>query len=83
MLAEVWKGETKARQETVDWLLPFLTLAYQPLTDAELQDYIDFSETPAGKKVNAAMFAAFDQMFATISQDLGRTVARQMAGQDI
>lgn len=83
MLAEVWKGEPKAREETVGWLFPFLTLAYQPLSDAELQAYIDFSETPAGKKVNAAMFAAFDQMFNTISEDLGRTVARQMKGQDI
>lgn len=83
MLNEVWAGEAKAREETVVWLFPFLTMAYQPLSDAELQAYIDFSDTPAGRKVNAAMFAAFDKMFDTISEQLGRTVARQMKGQDI
>lgn len=83
MIDQVWSGEPEARKETVDWLFPFLTLAYQPLSDDELQAYIDFSMTPAGRKINAAMFAAFDQMFDGISEELGRTVARQMNGEDI
>jgi hypothetical protein len=83
MLDEVWRGEAEARDQTVDWLFPFLTLAYQPLTDAELQAYVDFSDTAAGRKVNAAMFAAFDSMFDRISEELGRAVALQMKGQDI
>lgn len=83
MLDEVWRGEAEAREQTVDWLFPFLTLAYQPLTDAELQAYVDFSDTAAGRRVNAAMFAAFDSMFDRISEDLGRAVALQMQGQDI
>jgi hypothetical protein len=83
MLNSVWAEEAKAREETVKWLFPFLALAYQPLSDADLQAYIDFSQTMAGRRVNAAMFVAFDAVFDDISQELGRAVARQMEGQDI
>lgn len=83
MVEQVWASEPEVRAETETWLFPFLNLAYQPLTDAELQAYIDFSETAQGKALNAAMFQAFDKMFDTISHDLGRAFARQMQGQDI
>lgn len=83
MLAEVWGQEDQVRKDTVDWLFPFLALAYGPLSDAELQSYIDFSATPAGQKLNTALFAAFDAVFVRISRDLGRAVAHQIAGEDI
>lgn len=83
MLADVWGQEADVRAETEDWLFPFLALAYQPLTDEELDTYVVFSETPAGQRMNAALFAAFDEVFTAISQDLGRAVAIQLQGQDI
>ena len=83
MLSDVWGQEPDIRTETVDWLFPFLALAYGPLSDADLQSYTDFSRTPAGKKMNTALFAAFDAVFVQISRDLGRAVAHQMTGDDI
>lgn len=83
MLADVWGQEAEVRADTEDWLFPFLSLAYQPMSDADLDAYIAFSETPAGKALNAALFAAFDKVFIEISQDLGRGVARQLQGEDI
>lgn len=83
MLTDVWSQEPQVRAETEEWLFSYLALAYQPLSDAELADYQAFSETPAGQKVNAALFVAFNQMFRTISHDLGRAAARQMQGEDI
>lgn len=83
MLAQVWGGEPDTRAEMVGWLFPFLTLAYQPLSDAELQDYVAFSETPAGRRVNAAMFQAFDALFNQVSRDLGRAFGRTLQGNDI
>ena len=83
MLSEVWGQEAEIRSETEGWLFPFLNLAYQPVSDADLEAYIAFSETVAGQRLNAAMFAAFDRIFLTISRDLGRAAARQIAGQDI
>jgi hypothetical protein len=83
MLAEVWAQEGDIRADTADWVYPFLMLAYQPLSDKDFDKYIAFSETPAGTKANAAIFAAFDEMFVELSQDLGREAARLMQGEDI
>ena len=83
MLADVWGQESDIRTETEAWLFPFLALAYAPLSDADLQGYTDFSRTPAGQRMNTALFAAFDAVFVQISRDLGRAVAHQMTGDDI
>ncbi|MGQ0567813.1 MAG: DUF2059 domain-containing protein [Gemmobacter sp.] len=83
MLSDVWAQETQIRDETEAWLYPFMALAYGPLSEAELRGYTDFSRTPAGRKLNAALFAAFDAVFVQISRDLGRAAARQMIGDDI
>lgn len=83
MLADVWGQEADIRTETESWLMPYLALAYKPLTPADLDAYIAFSESPVGQKMNAAMFAAFDKVFTRISLDLGRAAARQIQGSDI
>ena len=83
MLSDVWGQEPSIRQETEDWLFPFLSLAYQPLPDADLDAYTAFSETPAGQRMNAALFVAFDAVFTQISYDLGVAAAIQMQGDDI
>ncbi len=83
MLADVWGQEPDVRAETADWLFPYMMLAYQPLSEQDLDAYIAFSETPAGQKLNAALFSAFDSVFTRISYDLGRAAAGQMQGQDI
>lgn len=83
MLAEVWGQEPEVRAETEDWLFPYLVLAYQPLPDEDLAAYIAFSESSEGRALNAALFAAFDVVFTSISADLGRAVAQRMQGDDI
>ena len=83
MLAEVWGQEPDIRRDTIEWLYPFLAVAYQSLTDAELERYIAFSQTEAGQKINAAIFVAFDAVMVKISADLGQAAGRLMEGQDI
>jgi hypothetical protein len=83
MLTDVWGQEADVRQQTTDWLFSYLTLAYGPLEDEELEAYLAFSESGAGQILNAALFAAFDDVFTPISRALGVAVARQMQGQDI
>ena len=68
---------------TGGWLLTFLGLAYQPLSDADLDAYIAFSETPAGQVLNRAQFAAFDALFAEVSHRLGVAAAGHLAGEDL
>ncbi len=83
MLADVWGGERAVRAQTTEWLYSYFALAYQPLDDGDLLEYTDFWRSPAGKKTNAALFAAFDELFTGISGELGRATARQLQGDDI
>jgi hypothetical protein len=83
MLSDVWAQEDSVRSDTEDWLYPFLALAYGPMSDADLDAYIAFSETKAGKQLNAALFAAFDDVFTEISGALGLAAAGQLQGEDI
>lgn len=83
MLSEVWAQEADLRKETVDWLFPYLNLAYGSLTPEEMQAYVAFSDTAAGRKANAVIFAAFDAVFVAASTELGRAVGLRLNGQDI
>lgn len=83
ILTDVWSQEADIRMETEAWLFPYLALAYGPLSDEDLAAYVAFSATAEGKRLNAAVFAAFDTVFSAISYDLGRAAARQMQGEDI
>lgn len=78
VLASVWDQETEIRQTTTEWVMSFLLMAYQPLSDSDLEAYIAFSQTPAGKDLNRAVFNAFDQMFIDISRSLGVVSSRYM-----
>lgn len=83
MMADLWSQEPQIRKDTSDWLLPYLALAYRPLSDADLEAYIAFSETPDGQLLNRALFAAFDGLFNGLSHELGLAAARMLEGQDI
>jgi hypothetical protein len=83
MLSSVWSQEADVRQQTVEWLFPYIALAYGPLSDDELAAYTEFSASGAGQALNSALFAAFGEVFGGISQALGAAAAVQMQGQDI
>lgn len=83
LLSEVWGQEDQVRADTSSWLNAYLQLAYHPLTEAELESYVVFWESPAGQKLNAALFTAFDKVFRQVSLDLGRAAGRAMQGRDI
>jgi hypothetical protein len=83
MLADVWSREGEIRDDTADWLLPFLAMAYDPLSDDDLRAYVAFSETAPGQTLNAALFASFDALFGDLSRDLGRAAAQMISSQDL
>ena len=82
MLTEVWGQEAEIRTDLTDWLYAYQTLAYDDLTDAEMQAYIDVTMTPAGQALNAALFAGFADLFDSISYDLGVAAAHFIAGEE-
>jgi len=83
MMADVWGQEDQIRADTSSWLQAYLGLAYAPLSEAELDAYIDFLESPAGRRLNAALFIAFDTSFRQISYRLGRAAGLASLGRDI
>jgi hypothetical protein len=83
MLQTVWSEEPAIRDETETWLFPYLALAYQPLSDDDMQAYLSFSGLAEGKVLNAAIFAAFNELFTEISGNLGQAAAKQIHGEDI
>lgn len=83
MMADLWSQEAQIRKDTTDWLMPYMALAYRPLSDADLDAYIAFSETADGQLLNQALFAAFNRMFNAVSRDLGVAAAKMLQGQDI
>ena len=83
MLNDVWGQEAEVRGQTEEWLFSFLALAYAPLSEADMAAYQAYSETPGGRRMNRALFAAFEAVFTPISHDLGVAAARRMQGEDI
>ncbi|MCF6316516.1 MAG: hypothetical protein L3J30_09595, partial [Marinosulfonomonas sp.] len=69
--------------DTQEWLYGYLMRAYAPLSDDDLQAYIDFSATKAGHVLNAALFAGFDEVFTNVSKALGLSAAEFMQGEDL
>ncbi|MEE9387485.1 MAG: DUF2059 domain-containing protein [Paracoccaceae bacterium] len=83
ILSDVWEQEADIRQDTSEWLFGFLSMAYSPLSDADMAAYIELSETDAGQALNTALFAGFDEMFVEISHALGLAAARIMASEEL
>lgn len=81
VLADLWQQEPEIRRSSAEWLVSYLLLAYDPLSDSELEAYIAFSESSAGQAYNRAVFAAFDALFAESWGRLGRGFAQLMAGE--
>lgn len=82
-LQDVWAQEGEIRSNTTEWVYSFLLMAYQPLSDADMDAYIAFSESAAGEDVNDALFTAFNGMFDDISRSLGLAASRFMVSQEL
>ena len=83
ILTEVWSSEEETRSDTREWVYAFLLMAYRPLEDGVVEQYTELSKTDAGRALNRALFAGFNQMYDDISYALGLAVARQMQVQEL
>jgi hypothetical protein len=83
VLADVWSQEDDIRDDTIEWVHSYLLMAYQPLSDEDLQVYTEMARTEVGRDLNRALFAAFDEVFVDIAGTLGLAAARFISGQDI
>ncbi|WP_193141580.1 DUF2059 domain-containing protein [Meridianimarinicoccus sp. MJW13] len=83
ILQQVWVQEPEIRQSTTDWVHAFLWLAYQPVSDADFDTYLTFTESQAGQALNVALFKAFDALFVSTSYETGMALSLFLSSQDI
>ena len=83
MLEQVWSGEAEARIDINEWVFAFLLMAYTPLGEDVVAEYAALSQTEAGKRMNRALFAGFDEMFRDISFALGMATGRILQTQEL
>ncbi|MEM9499762.1 MAG: DUF2059 domain-containing protein [Pseudomonadota bacterium] len=83
MLSDVWAQEDEIRTESAEWLGAYLLMAYQTLSEDELAQYAALYRSEQGRVLNAAIFAAYDQMYEEVSYLLGRAVADQMLSEEL
>tara|TARA_R100000306_G_scaffold59871_1_gene59318 strand:- start:960 stop:1772 length:813 start_codon:yes stop_codon:yes gene_type:complete len=74
-LAEAAAQHDRIEEQTRTWLGAYMLLAYHPLPEGDLATYAAFMESPAGRALNAALFAGFGAARAELSYALGRFVA--------
>lgn len=78
LLNELYGQEPDIRLNTTEWLYSYLNMAYQPLSDEDLQLYIDFSASTHGQAINEALFDGFNDLFVEINRNTG-ALAGQLA----
>lgn len=83
LLGDIWAQEPAVREETEAWLMAFCALAYSDLSDAELDAYIAFSESLAGRRLNRALMTAFEALFVDLSRALGLAAGRVLSGREL
>lgn len=83
ILADVAGQTDQVSEDTSKWIFSFMLMAYSPLSDAELQRYITFGASAAGKALNLALFEGFGASYEDISYGLGRAIALNMGAQEL
>jgi hypothetical protein len=83
ILGGIWAQEPQFRASTEEWIYAFLVMAYAPAAPDDVEAYIAFSKTEAGRAANRAIFAAFDRVFESMSSALGQTAAQFLAGEEL
>lgn len=80
MLSDAWAHEPLLRARTLGWMEAYLFLAYSPLSDAELDRYIEFASSSAGRALADTLFGGFDKLFEWTSYEMGLAAAGQIQG---
>ena len=83
IISEVWSSEAETQSDITEWIYGFLLMAYGPLDENVVAEYFALSQTPAGRRMNTALFAGFDDMFREISFALGLAMGRILQSQEL
>ncbi len=83
MLDSVTADAEEITKDTTSWLFGYLLLAYHPLSDDDLRDYLAYANTDSGQALNRGLFDGFGKAYEDISYALGRAVALNMTAEEL
>lgn len=78
MKAQLDQSRDQLFQATQQETLASLLYAYRDLADADLERYIAFSESPAGRKYMEVAMKGFDRALVDAARNAGRLIAEQL-----
>ena len=83
LLADAWGQQDEIAIEAETWMQAFLMLAYSPLSDAQIEAYIDFATAPEGLLLADLLFNGFDEVFVQTAREMGLAAAIRDEGQEL
>mgnify|MGYP004194304593 CR=1 FL=1 len=83
ILSMLSNSEPSLREEVSAWLMGYSYMAYQPLTDDDLQIYLDFLMSSSGIALNQALFDVFNALSVKNASALGELVASSRQERDL
>ena len=83
ILSMLSANEQKLRGEISAWLIGYSYMAYQPLSDEELDAYLDFLTSKPGKALHKALFDVFNALSVETASALGVLIAATREARDL
>ncbi len=75
--------EDSLRAEIDQWVLGYIFMAYRPLSDTELSDYLAFQMSSIGTALNHALFESFNAVSVHNAGQLGKLLASAIQARDL
>lgn len=76
MISQIWLNESETRKRMTDWVLNFSVTSFKNLTDSELKEYLEFSNSKPGRYLSNNINFIFDKLFGIQSYKLGKFLAQ-------
>ena len=83
IMALIAADEDSLRAEIDQWVLGFVFMAYRPLSDAQLADYLAFQMSATGTALNQALFESFNAVSVHNAGQLGKLLATALQARDL
>jgi len=77
------RDKDSLRAEIDKWVLGYVYMAYRPLSDTELSDYLAFQMSSIGKALNQALFESFNAVSIHNAGQLGKLLATALQARDL
>ena len=75
--------EDSLRAEIDQWVLGYIFMAYRPLSDTELSDYLAFQMSSIGTALNHALYESFKAVSVHNAGQLGKLLASAIQARDL